>query len=247
MTGYSDFVTQIGAAGPYIVNDATAAAPFQDSNVNNILAQIIAYAEGRMYRDPDFDFLAIHTTNATSSTVANSRLLALPAAIIIPERLNLITPASTAPDASGSTRTPLKRVSLDFLDFVWTVDTTVTGQGFPQYWAVYDNSNVRLAPTPAAAYVAEFVGTFTPTPLSSTNTSSFLTVYLNDLFFAAAMVFLAGYQRNFGQGSDDPQMAMSWDRTYTTLKTGAAVQEARKHYRGPQWSPYPPTPLAQGA
>lgn len=240
MTGYSDFIAQLGAAGPYVVTDPTLAAPFQDNNVNIIVTQIIAYAEGRIYRDPDFDFLAIHTTNTTSSTVANNRLLTMPAAIIIPERLNLISPSASSPDAGGSIRTPLKRVSLDFLDFVWTESTTAVGQGFPQYWAAYDNLNVRLAPTPAAVYVAEFVGTFTPAALSSTNASTFLTTYLNDLFFAASMIFLSGYQKAFGAASDDPAQAMSWEKTYTALKAGAAVQEARKHSRGPQWSPNPP-------
>ena len=243
MTGYSAYVSQIGAVAPYVVVDATLAAPFQDASVNVVLAQIIAYAEGRIYRDPDFDFLAIHTTNATNSTVTNSRLLALPAAVIIPEALNLISPAGSIPDSAGSTRTPIKRTTLAFIDAVWTLDTGAAGQGFPQYWAVYDNSNVRLAPTPAGAYKAEFVGTFTPDPLSATNTDTFLTTYLNDLFFAASMIFVAGFQRNFGQQADDPQMAQSWESQYGKLKTGAAVQEARKHARGPNYTPYPPMPL----
>lgn len=243
MTGYSAFIDQLGAIAPYVVTDDTAAAPFQDANVNLILPQVIAYAEGRIYRDPDFDFLAIHTTNVSSSTVANSRLLAMPAAIIIPEALNLITPAGALADTAGSARVPAKRVSLSFLDAVWGVSTTAVGQGSVIYWAVYDNLNVRLAPTPSAAYVAEFVGTFTPTPLSSANTDTFLTTYLNDLFFAAAMIFVSGYQRNFGAAADDPKMALSWEATYSGLKSGAAVQEARKHFRGPEFSPYPPMPV----
>ena len=243
MTGYSSFIDQIGAIAPYVVTDDTLAAPFQDANINLILPQVIAYAEGRIYRDPDFDFLATHTTNTTVSTVANSRLLAMPAAIIIPEALNLITPAAALPDTNGSVRVPCKRTSLAFIDAVWTTSTTAVGQGTVIYWAVYDNLNVRLAPTPSAAYVAEFVGTFTPTPLSASNTDTFLTTYLNELFFAAAMIFVSGYQRTFGAQSDDPQMAQSWEAQYGKLKTVAAVQEARKHFRGPESSPYPPTPL----
>lgn len=250
MSGYSLFTTQIAAAGPYNLVDATSAAPFQasDAAINNILPQMIAYAEGRIYREPEFDFMATYTTDVTQTTTANSRLVPIPATFLIVDSVNIITPAGATIATSGAKRTSLKRTTLDFLDFVQDQSIGPAAQGLPAYYAIYEMdqatpSAMRLAPTPNAAYQMEFLGTFTPPALSATNTDTFLTTYLPDLFFAASMIFLAGYQRNFGAQSDDPRMAASWEQEYAALKQGAAVTEARKHSRGPSYSPDPPMPL----
>lgn len=252
MTGYSSFIDQISAAGPYAVSSDTSATPFVDTNVNAILPQMISYAERRIYREPELDFLGLYTTDTTQFTVQNNRLLAIPSSILIIDGINIITPAGSTVSTSGSERISLKRVNLNVLDFIWNASTGAASQGEPEYFAVWEmqqNSvSVRLAPTPDGVYQAEYLGTFMPDPLSSTNTDTFLTTYLPELFFAASMIFLSGYQRNFGQGADDPKMAMSWEAAYQGLKTGVAVNEARKHSRGPQWQPTPPAPLAaQGA
>ncbi len=224
MTGYSDFVTQLAATGPYVLVDATAAAPFQasDTGINNILPQIIAYAEGRMYRDPDFDFMATYTTDASQFTTANDRRVPIPTTMLMVDGLNVVTPVGSTVATSGAQRTSLKRVSLDYLDFVQNSSTGAAAQGTPAYYAIWEmqqaNAAIRVAPTPDGIYQVEYLGVFTPPPLSSSNTSTFLTTYLPDLFFAAAMIFVAGYQRNFGAQSDDPKMAQSWESIYSGLK-----------------------------
>jgi hypothetical protein len=39
------------------------------------------------------------------------------------------------------------------------------------------------------------------------STTTILSLYVPDLFVAAAMIFMAGYQKDFGSQSDDPQAA----------------------------------------
>ena len=87
-------------------------------------------------------------------------------------------------------------------------------------------------------------GTFRPAPLSEANPQTFISVYLPDLMLSASMIFVAGFQKSYGQQSDDPRLAMSWEQLYREQKGSAAVEEARKKSQSASWSPYPPAPVA---
>src|SRR5262249_53305267 len=97
---------------------------------------------------------------------------------------------------------------------------------------------------PDAAYTLEAVGTIRPAPLSATNTSTFLTNNLPDLWFAATMIFMSGYIQNFGSQSDNPQLAVSWAAIYDKLFSSANVEEMRKKYASGAWGSLQPTPIA---
>jgi hypothetical protein len=60
----------------------------------------------------------------------------------------------------------------------------------------------------------------------------------------ASMIFISGYQRNFGRQSDDPQMAQSYETQYMTLLKGATVEEFRKKYQSSGWTSMSPSPVA---
>jgi len=76
--------------------------------------------------------------------------------------------------------------------------------------------------------------------LSSTNTTTFISLYLPDLFLMASMIFVSGFQHNFGRQSDDPAMAQSYEGQYKTLLTGAMIEEARKKFQASAWSSMSP-------
>lgn len=67
--------------------------------------------------------------------------------------------------------------------------------------------------------------------------SGWIHVHTADLFVAAAMVFMSGYQKNFGAQADDPKMAMSWETQYQALLRGAMDEEARKKGEGAGYNP----------
>lgn len=228
------------------VVDATSPTPFDNADYNTALPRCIEFAELLMYRDPDFDFLATRLPIPPYTVcIANSRIITKPAQIVVCEQMNIITPVGSIPGASGSARNPLTRVSLPFMDNVWPTESGVPGAtGVPEYFALLDNTKYRLAPTPDQPYFAEFVGTYRPSPLSSTNTQTFLTIYLPDLFLIASNVWWAGFQRDYGAQADDPKVAISWSSLYQNSKKGAAVEEARKKAQSTAWEPYVPTPLA---
>lgn len=242
---YTDYVGALQTL--LVIQDASGLA-----NLNAILPRMIEYAELRMYRDPDLDFLATRTSDISQQTASGSRDVAIPAQFIVVEAVNLIVPAGSQPKQSGARRLPLLRTSLPFIDQIWPEESAVaTPAPFETYFSIFSEqetsptpSAVRIAPTPDGSYFVEFRGTFRPAALSSTNSTTFLTEFMPDLFLAASMVFGSGYQRDFGAQSEDPQMSLSWERIYSGSKEGAAVEEARKKSASVDWSAMSPPKLA---
>lgn len=240
---YSQYVTAMGDLLQYTVTDPTSATPFSNTDANNILPRMIEYAELRMYRE--YDFISTIITN-TGTLTANSRNYSVPSAMIVIQSANVITPAATAPDAGS--RNPLQRVSIEYMNFTWPSATTT---GVPTNYALNQatlstnpNPDLRVSPTPNAAYQIELLGTQRPAALSSSNTSTFLTLNLPDVFIAASMIFGIGFQRDYGAQSDDPRFAVSWTDQYQALKEGSMTEELRKKAQSQAWQPYSPSPLA---
>lgn len=242
---YTDYVTSLQTL--LVIQDASGLA-----NLQTILPRMIEYAELRMYRDPDLDFLATRTSDISAQTASGSRDVAIPTQFIVIEQANIILPAGVKPPTVGAQRVPLLRASQSFLDQIWPIDSDVaTPAPFENYFSVYSEqetgagaSKIRIAPTPDGTYYVEFRGTFRPTALSAANPNTFLTTYMPDLFLAASMIFGAGYQRDFGAQSENPQMSLSWEQIYSGSKQGAAVEEARKKSTSYDWSSNSPPKLA---
>ena len=63
--------------------------------------------------------------------------------------------------------------------------------------------------------------------MSPTNTTTFLTTWLYDLFLAASMVFVSGWMRNFSSSGNDPQMPVhAWLDINTTSHLAAAAEQS---------------------
>ena len=185
----------------------------------------ISNAEGRIYRD--IVMLATRKTDSTLSTSTGSRTLSLSAMalpIIVPEGLTLTV--------SGQTYS-FDMASLDIIDIFWPTPAQTLSPSLAdwigRYWAMLDDHTIVMCPTPDAAYVANVTGLFQPTALSASNTTSYLATTYPDLLFAACMVWLTGaVLRNFGSQADNPQQAMSWEKTYQDLLEPAKAEERRR-------------------
>jgi hypothetical protein len=116
--------------------------------------------------------------------------------------------------------------------------------GLPKYFTPVTNTFGVVGPVPDRNYSFYVYGTQRPTPLSSANSSTFLTQTLPDLFIAASMVFASGYMRNFGSQADDGPMAVSWSKQYDTLFASAGMEEQRKKYGSQGWQSQIPNPIA---
>lgn len=217
------------------VNQLTDLMATSQTNPNfvTILPGIIDYAEQRCYRE--LDLLSTVVRDSSATLTSNNRNFTLPTSLgkfIVVSAVNVITPVSTAPESG--TRNALIPVRLDFLD---TVYNSASGATVPRFFARYDENSIAVGPWPNNDYTVEVIGTIRPTPLSVSNTTTFLTDYLPDLFMAASMIFASGYQRNFGAQSDTPQMAQSWESQYQTLLASAKTEETRKKFASFGWTP----------
>ena len=194
---------------------------------------MIDYAEQRMYRE--LDLLSTVVTDSTGSLTSGSRNFTLPTTsngkFVTVQNINVITP--TGSTTTTGTRRPLAPVDKSYLDSVWN---SSSGSTVPKNFAMIDQWNIIVGPWPDDAYKVEVVGTIRPNPLSSTNTTTFLTTYLPDAFIAASMVFASGYMRDFGSQSDNPQQAQSWEAQYEALIKSAGMEEVRKKFAGPGWT-----------
>ena len=208
----------------------------------NFLAQIsssIDYGEQRLYRDLDLLGTVIRDTGTLT---AGTRTFTLPSNLgrfVVTNGFNVITPVGTTPDSG--TRNQLTPCSRDVLDVLWP---STTGAGVPEKYAMITDQEIIVGPASLAAYTIECIGTIRPTPLSANNTTTALTLYYPDLWFAVTMIFWAGYMRNFGSQADDPKMAVSWESQYQALLASANIEEARKKYSSGAWGSLAPTPLA---
>lgn len=206
------------------------------ADYTTILPAAIQDAEQMIYRD--LDFLATRTVNPNLTFTIGSRNLAIPTtstSIIVLQGVAQITPIGVTP-AQG-TRNTLEPTTLDFIDFVWPTES-VTGLG--QYWTLLNNALLVVAPTPDQVYPAELTGIFRPTPLSASNQDTYISDTYPDLMINACMVFLCGWQKNFGQQSDDPKMALSWKDKYEESKKSALEEEQRRKLSSTGWSPFSP-------
>lgn len=196
-----------------------------DANWSTELPAAIDYCEMRLYRELD---LLVTVTRDTGTLTSGSRNFTMPTRVgtfLEVNTINVVTPVGTQPE--NGTRNSLQPVSMDYLDVAWP---SATGATVPVYFARLSDTTVLLGPWPDQAYIAEVVGTIRPTPLSTTNATTWLSVYLPDLMIAGAMIHLSGYKANFGAQSDDPKMAQSWESQFQALIKSANTEEMKKRF-----------------
>ena len=193
-----------------------------------ILPRCIDYAEQRLYRDLNLEANSTRLSVTSAPpipllTPGNRNLVLTAGTFVIVEDVNIISAGAASPDAG--TRMQLVRVSWNVLDALFGAAAPA---GPPRYFALQDAATLAFGPWPDQAYPVEILGVIRPAPLAAANTSTTLSLFFPDLLVAACMIFMAGYQRDFGQQSDDPALAQSWSTQYDKLLASAQAEEARK-------------------
>lgn len=206
------------------------------SSFDTILPLMIEYAENRIRRDLDilYDF-----TTITSDCTSGLRNVQVPQEIDILNSISIITPSGVSPDEG--TRNPVQRTTVEFINYSWNQSSSI---GVPNYYALLNTETMILSPTPDEDYTIEWNGVTDPEPLSASNPETYISTYIPDIFVVASMIFGSGYQRDFGQMSDDPKVAQSWESQYQTLIQSEAVREFRRKAQAQSWQPFSPSPLA---
>lgn len=227
---YSTYVTQIATM---------AVVAETNTEFQAILPAMIDYAELRIYRD--LDLLSTVMANTSYSLVPNGRTFTFAMGDFVTlQQVNVITPSGTT-NADSGTRVALLPSTKEFLDVVYP---NAASASIPAYFAPLNQNTFVVGPWPNSTYTLELVGTYRPASLAATNTTTFISTYLPDLFIMASMVYISAYQRNFGRESDDPQMAQSYEAQYKGLLQGATVEEYRKKFEAGGWTSMSPAVVA---
>jgi hypothetical protein len=122
-------------------------------------------------------------------------------------------------------------------------NTSVSLAGFtPTGW----NGNFIAAVTsPTTITISTTATTATTIGTVANNASTtFISLYLPDVFIMASMIYISAYQRNFGRANDDPQMAVTYEGQYQALLKSAIVEEARKQFQSSGWASQSPATVA---
>lgn len=211
---YTSFVTALATE---------AVIAESNTDFQTILPTIIDQAEQRCYRD--LQLLATIVRDSSASTTPSTRQFTAPQAngrFVVVESMNAM---------DGTTRYPLTKVSRETMDVVWPSDSPVDGYDRPVKYAPLTDQIFLLAPATNNSVIIEVIGTIRPVPLSPSNSTTFLSQYLPDLFLAAAMSAMSAYMRNFGAQGDDPKMAMSWEADYANRLSSANLEETKRKFQ----------------
>lgn len=205
------------------------------------IPNVIDDAEQRIYRE--LDLLATIVRDTSANFTSSSRNFTFPQHMIVSEAINFFTPVG-----STTNRNQLIPVSREFMDAVFPDEAPVqVAAGVflpPRYYAMITDQQVIVGPAPAQAYTVELIGTIRPTPLSVSNPTTYLTLYLPDLFLAEALIFGYGYMKDYGAQTDDPKSSASWNAHYNDLWQSAFQEENRKKYASSAWTSKQPSPAA---
>ena len=246
---YNGYISQIATMA--VVNTTTESNGLVvgvDPAFNAIIPQMLNYAELRIQRDLDLLQLEYNNTNYNMSTGTNIVQVSV-------DDFVTIQTVSYAPSVTGGASIPVMPVSKNFIQNVASAAST---DGPPQYWAVFGGDstgsqyqNLLFGPSPDQNYRIYITGTQRMPTLYNyangtqcNNNTNWISTYLPDLLIAASMIYISGFQRNFGRMSDDPTIALSWEAQYQNLLTSAKTENYRARWESGAWSSSSPSPIA---
>lgn len=237
-TNYGTLVSQVAAFTVISSNTLVNG----DNNFVGPMPTFIDYAEGRIYRDLDLPAARVTDTSVTcSSGVRTISLSTTQGTILVVETLNLFSSAGTT--SSNATRSPVTPASKAVIDTIYP-SAASSNTGLPEFFARVTDTEIMFGPTPDQAYGTEVIATIRPSPLSASNSSTWLTINVPELMTAAVMISAFGYMRDFGGQADNPQGAQSWESQYQALMKSANVDALRMKFQSNAWSQQIPSPIA---
>jgi len=242
---FNAWVQAVGALAVVLTQETSGVYGFVDAPLQQLIPQILAYAEGRIARD--LDLLSSQTSN-TYTLTAGQAVFPVPVGDFW-----TIQTAEIVQIAGGQVVNswPLTFVSKEFIQNCYG---GLAQSDTPKFAALYGdqfgseqntNTNILLGPPPSYAFSLRLTGTAFPPSLYTNasagpadSTYTYISQYYPDLLVMASMIFISAYQRNFSSTSDDPQMGQTYEKQYQALRLGAVDVENRRKTQGSGWSAY---------
>jgi hypothetical protein len=156
---------------------------------SNIIDGFIRDSEFKIFREADADYAREY---ATSTFTANNKYLALPNTNVSSgtstSRIALVVRSVIATNSSGV------QVSLEPRDDTFITEYNSSGStGFPKYYAMFRESSIVVAPTPASSYAVTLDYIYTPDNLSASNTTTYISLNAPELLLYACLVEAYAY------------------------------------------------------
>jgi hypothetical protein len=246
---YNAYVTQIATLAVYNVTTVSGVVTPVDAAFATIIPQMLEFAEMRIQRDLDLAQTMLAQQAYSVNTGSNSFTIST---------ADFITVQNVQAQPSGGTQTyNLLPVTKEFIFYSFDNSSYV---GFPVYYALTGGdlasyganfSNIIIGPYADQTYNITVWGTMrmnSLTTYATTANANTLTTYLSyqypDLLLMASMIYISGFQRNFGRAADDPAMAVSYEAMYQGLLKSALMEEYRKKGLASAYTSNTPSPVA---
>ena len=151
-----------------------------DSNglTSTTLATIVQNAENRIYRETNIDAFRLY---ASAVTVIGNTTISVPSGLRNIRYVEMI-------DSSGNVSNLMQKDSSYLAEYNPT-DTNTSSYGEPKYWANFNATTWFVAPTPNTNYTINIAYLQQPASITSSTTStSYVSVYAQDLLLYASLV-----------------------------------------------------------
>jgi hypothetical protein len=244
---YNSLVTQVCLLAPYQYSTVSGVVtPLNQPEFTALIPMMLNYAEQRIQRD--MELLNTQVIRGYS-LIAGYPFLSVPPSDLLVVQDVLVS--------IGGVPTPMLPVSKSYLLTVWP---STSAPGPPRVMALQGAGSgdpsltatvILLGPPPDLPYgVACYGESRAPSLAGFANTaqagtsSTWIGTWLPDLLVMACMIYVSGYQRDFGRQSDDPQMAQSYEAQYQLLLGSANKQEFQRRWEADAWSAAAKSPVA---
>lgn len=151
-----------------------------DSNglTSTTLATIVQNAENRIYRETNIDAFRLY---ASAVTVIGNTTISVPSGLRNIRYVEMI-------DSSGNVSNLMQKDSSYLAEYNPTA-TNTSSYGEPKYWANFNATTWFVAPTPDTNYTINIAYLQQPASITSSTTStSYVSVYAQDLLLYASLV-----------------------------------------------------------
>jgi len=145
---------------------------------DSTVAVIVQNAENRMYRETAIDAFKVY---ASAVTVAGTSTISVPSGLRNIRYVEMI-------DSSGNVSNLMQKDSSYLAEYNPTA-TNTSSYGEPKYWANFNATTWFVAPTPNTNYTINIAYLQQPASITSSTTStSYVSVYAQDLLLYASLV-----------------------------------------------------------
>jgi len=181
------------------------AAEFTDN-----IALIIDLAELRLGKDLD-----VKGFNGSGTTTVSTKAVAIPTTHTVIS-INFVR---STPSASGGVQVTLQQKEQDFIETYWP---NAAATGTPRFYALTDNANIIVAPTPSSSTAFLFDYTLRLAPLvASSNETNYLTDHYYDALLYTCLIVSAGFMK------EEPQEFSVWNTMYQEAILRGREEEKR--------------------